>query len=195
MSNIARMKAITTTLERPIARSLGMTFVFAAMTAGMAQIGFHLPNNPVPVTFQVLAMLLSGLLLGSRLGALAQLEYIIAGLAGAPIFYGFSHGPAVLLGPSGGYLPGMVLGASVTGLIFERAKKQDVFRASLAGLAGAAIVWWCGFTWLCMLGTATGANHPQLWAWLLGVAPFMGVDLLKVTVASMVATGKVNWKR
>jgi biotin transport system substrate-specific component len=180
--------------ERPRAYGLGATLVFAAATAITAQVGFRLPFTPVPVTFQVLAVVLSGMLLGSRLGALAQLEYLVVGLAGAPIFAHFTGGPAVLLGPSGGYLPGFVAGAYVTGLLFERARNRDIKHAMVAGMAGVAALYTLGVAWLAVWLKLTSAPFVPS-ALLLGVVPFIGVDAVKVAVASMFAAGAMRWKR
>jgi biotin transport system substrate-specific component len=189
------MKAITTTLERPIARTLGMTLVFAAITAAAAQISFRLPGNPVPITLQVLGVVLSGLLLGSKRGALAMIQYAAAGIAGAPVFAGWTGGPAALLGPSGGYIPGFILGAFLAGWIFEHARNQDVRHAIIAGSAGVAGIYLLGVPWLAIWFTFCHSPQPWLQAWTLGACPFIGPDAAKVVFASMVATGKVRWKR
>ena len=72
----------------------------AAVTAVAAQIA--IPIFPVPFTLQVLAVILSGLLLGSRYGALAQAIYVLVGAVGAPVFAEFSSGLGRVLGPTGG---------------------------------------------------------------------------------------------
>jgi len=189
------MRAIAGKLDNSIVRGLGTTLVFAGLTAVLAQVAFRLPGTPVPVTFQVLGVALSGLLLGSRLGALAQFEYLLAGLAGAPVFAGWSGGPTAIVGPSGGYIPGFVLGALVTGAIFERCRRQDAPRAFAAGMAGVAAIYLCGVAWLSVWLRIGGGIWHGLPAWLLGVAPFVGVDALKVTVAAMIATGASRWRR
>jgi biotin transport system substrate-specific component len=53
------------------------TALMAAVTAVAAQIA--IPIFPVPFTLQVLAVVLSGLLLGPRYGALAQVIYLLVG--------------------------------------------------------------------------------------------------------------------
>src|SRR5215203_1315837 len=66
--------------------------LMAAVTAVAAQIAIPLPFSPVPFTLQVLAVILSGLLLGPRYGALAQVVYVLVGAVGVPVFSGFSGG-------------------------------------------------------------------------------------------------------
>src|SRR5215216_5325541 len=90
--------------------------LMAAVTAVAAQITIPLPFSPVPFTLQVLAVILSGLLLGPRHGALAQAIYILVGAVGAPVFAGFSGGLGVILGPTGGYIVSYPIAAALAGL-------------------------------------------------------------------------------
>ena len=92
------------------------TALMAAVTAVAAQIAIPLPFSPVPFTLQVLAVILSGLLLGSRYGALAQAIYVLVGAVGVPVFAQFSGGLGVVLGPTGGYLLSYPLAAAIAGL-------------------------------------------------------------------------------
>ena len=86
---------------------------FAALTAAGAQI--EIPNSPVPFTLQTLFVLLSGALLGPRLGTVSMLAYLGAGAAGLPVFSSFGFGVARLLGPTGGYLLAFPAAAFVAG--------------------------------------------------------------------------------
>ena len=74
------------------------------------------PFSPVPFTLQVPAVVLSGLLLGPRYGALAQAIYLLVGAVGVPVFAEFKGGLGVLLGPTGGYLLSYPIAAAVAGL-------------------------------------------------------------------------------
>jgi len=187
------MKTALITLDRPITRSLGATLIFAALTAIFAQAAVRLPFTPIPMTLQVLGVVLSGLFLGSRMGMLSQLEYLAAGLAGAPVFAHFSSGPAAICGPSGGYIPGFVLGAFTTGFFYERSR-GDFVSAFTAGMAGTAAIYICGAGWLAIWLSADGWGAERFGALLLGIAPFIGVDTVKVTLASMIAAGFRRWK-
>jgi len=189
------MRTVALVLDRPAVRGFAATVGFAAVTAVLAQAAVRLPFTPVPVTLQVLAVALAGLFLGSRLGAIAQLEYLAAGLAGVPVFAGGTGGVSALLGPSGGYIPGFVAGAFITGLLFERARRPDLAHAFAAGMAGVAVIYACGAAWLAVWLSAAGGQWPAASAWMLGIAPFIAVDAVKVLLAAMIASGAVRWKR
>jgi biotin transport system substrate-specific component len=76
--------------------------LMVAVTAVAAQIAIPLPFSPIPFTLQVLAVILSGLLLGPLYGALAQAIYVLVGAVGVPVFSQFQGGLGVFIGPKGG---------------------------------------------------------------------------------------------
>src|SRR5512133_2023281 len=130
------------TLARTIPGQLLLATGFALLTAMGAAI--QIPIGPVPITLQVLFVLLSGLVLGSRMGALSQMEYLAIGFAGAPVFAGGKAGIVALLGPTGGYLVGFVVAAYLAGLIAERAGRASRVRFVAAGLIGTAAIYSAG---------------------------------------------------
>ena len=168
-------------------RALLASLAGAALTAVCAQTAFYLPGKPVPITMQVFAVVCCGLMLGSRYAALAQIEFLAAGLLGAPVFAGFRAGPAALLGPTGGYLVGFVAAAFVAGLFFETARHKVLATACVAGLLGTAVIYVFGVSWLAVW---QGSSFPGLAAWMTGVLPFVGVDAVKVALAAMVCVGR-----
>lgn len=142
---------------------------FAVLTAIGARIAVPLPGSPVPFTFEVVAVLAAGFLLGPRLGAASQLTYLAAGAAGLPVFAA-GGGLAYLLGPTGGYLLAYPVAALVVGLI---ARDRGLGWQTVGLLAGVALIYLGGVAWLT---PALGAGR----AIALGAAPFVLVDLLKV---------------
>ncbi len=122
----------------------------AAVTAVAAQIAIPVP--PVPFTLQVLAVILSGLLLGPRYGALAQAVYVLVGSVGVPVFSEFSGGLGVIVGPTGGYLASYPIAAAVAGLaapvIASASRRRALFFGFLWGCAGLVVIYALGATWL-----------------------------------------------
>src|SRR3981081_1740499 len=99
-------------------RSVSLAVVFSLLTALAAQI--VIPIGPVPITGSTFAVLLTGALLGSRLGAMAMIIYLVEGASGLPFFYGGTFGFAHLLGPTGGYLVAFPAGAFIAGAFAEK---------------------------------------------------------------------------
>jgi len=162
-----------------------LTTVFACLTAFGAQM--QVPIGPVPITLQVLFVILSGLVLGSKLGALSQLEYLALGFAGLPVFAQGKSGLIALIGPTGGYLVGFILGAYIAGLLAESVVRPGRIRFFLASLAGTAGIYFCGALWLA---TWFSVDNGTSWvselgnAWQFGVLPFLLMDCGKAVIAS-----------
>lgn len=156
-------------------RNLAGIALFVAFTALTARITIPLPFTPVPITLQVMAVLLAGLVLGPRAGAASQITYLAAIAAGLPLD-ARALGPAALAGPTAGYLLGFVPAAFVTGWLAE---KLSCGRSSrfLAASAGVIVIYAVGTAWLAPI---VGGLRP---AWTLGVAPFILIDLGKALVA------------
>jgi len=159
----------------------GAIVLFTLFTILSARITIPLPFTPVPVTLQVLAVLLAGLVLGARAGALSQLLYLAAIASGLPVD-AYGRGTVALSGPTAGYLFGFVAGAFVTGWVVTRVPASRMGRF-LAALAGLAVLYGCGVTWLAVVMGGLEA------ALLGGLAPFIAVDLLKAAAAASVAEG------
>lgn len=153
----------------PAARKAVGVGAFALLTALGARIAVPLPGTPVPFTFQVVAVLLAGWMLGPRLGAASQAAYLAAGAAGLPVFAA-GGGLAYLLGPTGGYLLAYPAAAALVGLACTRESGWVRQAAGLAG--GIAVIHAGGAGWL-----AAVAGHEA--AVTAGVLPFLGVDGIK----------------
>ena len=175
----------------PFARSIQGQLLLATGFACLTALGavVQIPIGPVPITLQVLFVLLSGLVLGSRLGALSQIEYLAIGFAGAPVFAGGKSGLIALLGPTGGYLVGFVAAAYVAGMVAEAASRPGRVRFFVAGLLGTGAIYSCGMMWLATwfaIGKGTSWTVEMASAWQFGVLPFIMLDAGKALVASFV---------
>lgn len=153
--------------------------LFAALTALTARVTIPLPFTPVPITLQVMAVLLAGLMLGPRAGAISQLVYLATIAAGLPLD-AKALGLASLTGPTAGYLIGFLPAAFVTGWLAEELPATRASRF-VAALAGVTVIYIAGVAWLA---PAVGGLRT---AWMLGVAPFILIDLGKALVAAAVA--------
>ena len=160
--------------------------LMAAVTAVAAQIAVPLPFSGVPFTMQVLAVILTGLLLGPRYGALAMGIYLLVGAVGVPVFAQFSGGLGVILGPTGGYLISYPVAAALAGLAAHAAASAGRGRALafsfVAGTAGLVVIYALGMSWLMVV-----AQLPFAVALVQGVLPFVVFDLIKVGLAALVA--------
>lgn len=160
--------------------------LMVAVTAAAAQIAIPLPFSPVPFTLQVLAVILSGLLLGPRYGALSQALYVLVGAIGVPVFAQFHGGLGVVLGPTGGYLLSYPFAAAIAGLAAHAAanspRRRALTRSFVWGTIGLAVIYALGAAWLSVV-----ADLPVAAAVAQGVLPFVVFDVIKVGLAALVA--------
>jgi len=160
-------------------RSALVVVGFSLLTALAAQVVVPLPFTPVPLTGQTFAVLLTGALLGPRLGALAMLAYLAEGAAGLPFFRGGAGGVGHFSGATAGYLVAFPVAAYVTGHLAERGWDRRFVTAAAAMALGSVVILACGWAWL-----AVGLGGAQ--AFRLGVAPFLPGDVVKIALAAAV---------
>lgn len=167
------------------ARSAGLVVGFSLLTALAAQI--VIPIGPVPITAQTFAVLLTGALLGSRLGSMAMVAYLIEGASGLPFFYGGHGGIGHLLGPTGGYLVAFPAAAFITGAFAEHGWDKRFLTAAAAMAIGSLLILLAGWAWFSVVMRTGPAT-----AFGLSVAPHIIGDIVKVLLAAAVLP--TGWK-
>ncbi|MEO8075329.1 MAG: biotin transporter BioY [Acidobacteriota bacterium] len=160
--------------------------LLAVMTAAAAQVSIPLPFTPVPFTLQPMIVLLGGAALGSRLGMSSQVLYLLAGLAGLPVFAAspvLPQGALRLLGPTGGYLMSYPFAAFLTGLLAERGLDRRYLTSVVAMGTGLALIFACGVTWLAWFARPAAGLGAALRS---GLYPFIPADIIKICLAAAV---------
>lgn len=176
----------TTTLAPTMVRRSGLVAEATLVLTGVlllalsAQVVIPLWFTPVPLTGQTFAVLLVGAAFGSLRGLVTFALYLAVGAAGAPVFSEGAAGWQTLLGPTGGYLAGMLLAVWIVGAAAERGWDRRVRSSVPAMLAGNAVIYLFGLTWL---GLYLGTSVTETLA--LGAAPFVIGDLIKIALAAV----------
>ena len=168
---------------RPPLRVAAVGLAFA-LQAVAAQFTIPMPFSLVPFVLTPFVVLLSGAALGSRLGAITQALYILAGVAGAPVFAPSATLPAGalrLLGPTGGYLMAYPLAAFVTGWLAERGWDRRYVTSVAAMFLGLLVIFAGGVSWLSI-----SVTHSIPVAIQTGFLPFIPADIFKVLVAAAI---------
>lgn len=170
-------------------RSVSLAVAFSLLTALAAQI--VIPVGPVPITAQTFAVLLTGALLGSRLGAMAMIVYLVEGASGLPFFYGGHGGITHLLGPTGGYLIAFPAAAFITGAFAENGWDKRFYSAVAAMAVGSIVILLAGWAWFSIL-----MHTAPIAALKLSVMPHIAGDIIKILLAAAVLpTGWAVLKR
>ncbi|MFJ7406239.1 MULTISPECIES: biotin transporter BioY [unclassified Lysinibacillus] len=148
----------------------------AAIIAVLAQVTIPLPL--IPITGQTLAVGLVVTILGTRLGTLSVLVYILLGTAGIPVFSGMSGGYGIVIGPTGGYIVGFLAAAVLMGLYLNKFGITFV-QAIIANIIGMVVTLAFGTVWLKIVGDLTWTS-----AFMGGAVPFIVVGILKAVLAA-----------
>ncbi len=179
---------MTTTAQAP-ARSTTVDLALVAALAAVIAVCSILPAINVstfaPITLQTFGVLLAGALLGARRGLLAVLLWVAVGAAGLPVFANGKSGLPVLVGPTGGYIVGFVLGAALLGLVVQRLARQGQATNPLAiilgGIAALLVIHAVG-----IIGLNLRAGLDLVAAAKVDAAFWIG-DILKLVATGLVA--------
>ena len=175
--------------ELTLVHKIILAFAFACITGLVAQFRFYLPWTPVPITGQVFAVLLAGVLLG-RFGGVSQIMYVGLGAVGLPWFAGFNGGLAYIAGPTGGYIIGFILAAFFVGYFTDRYVKSRKFVAMfpLMLFATFVLIYVPGLVQLYLWSTLVAGTSVGIIELLtMGMIPFIAGDVTKTVVAAAVA--------
>lgn len=168
----------TNSLAKNVALVIGASLVISIC----ARLSVPLPFTPVPFTLANVALLVAGLLLGSRRAGAAALLYLVYGAAGMPVLSPAGPGGiAQLLGATAGYLWAFPLVAFVAGWISERGDRSFA-RNLVAAIAGDAVLFVGGITWLFAF------THSWQKALMLGGYWFVFGEIIKIMASAGLAS-------
>lgn len=170
---------------RAFALDAGLVAVGAAVVALLAQV--EIPLWPVPITGQTLGVIVVGAALGAWRGAAALTTYMLAGLAGLPVFAGFTGTIAALGKPSFGFVIGFIVSAFVAGWFAQRAWDRRPVLAFVGFAAASAVPFLFGIPYMALvLNVGMGLDY-SFWGLLeVGLLPFIVGGLIKAALAAAI---------
>lgn len=145
----------------------------------LAQVEIRLPWTPVPITGQTFGVALVALTFGRKRAAAVLTGYLAIGGLGAPVFTLGQSG--LVVGPTLGYLFGMLVAANVVGFLADRGYTRSFGKALFAAYVGSFFIFGFG-----LLGLALFVGNENLL--MAGLLPFLPGDLIKNTMAAWIAT-------
>ncbi len=162
----------STILERIL-----LSLCFAFFTGVLAQITIRLPFTPVPVTGQVLGVLLSSIFLG-RYACISQIFYLAGGTV-IPWFHGATFLSA---GATTGYIIGFIPAAWIVGYCLDRTEYTPFWLIAASMITGIFVIHFSGVVWLCaVLRVGIGKGI------MLGSVPFIFIDVMKAFISVGIA--------
>ena len=158
-----------------------------------------IPVGIVPIVLQNALCILTGTIIGGYFGGLPTLLFVLAGIIGLPVFAGGTSGIGVILGPTGGFYPGYILGAVVAGFIAGRPKMEkglsaiSVVRVVVAMIAGMVVLYipgvWRFAVWATGAGKVPADSNVMAYTMGACVIPFIPGDVIKTVVSIPIALG------
>jgi biotin transport system substrate-specific component len=166
----------------------GLVVAGASIVALLAQV--EIPLWPVPITGQTLGVIVVGAALGAWRGAAALTTYLFAGLAGLPVFAGFTGTVAILAKPSFGFIIGFIVAAFVAGWFAERAWDRKPLLA-FGGFAIASIMPFVfGIPYMAFILNVVGGGEFSFEQILgFGLWPFIVGGIIKAGIAALLIPG------
>ena len=185
-----RVLADAVTGRRSLATDLALIAAGTVIVALLAQVS--VPLWPVPITGQTLGVVIVGAALGAWRGAASLALYLVAGLAGLPIFADFTGGPLSVLKPSFGFVIGFVFAAFAIGWLAERDWDRRFWPALAGFLAASVIPFLFGVPYLAVVLGGLGLDNSLPAVMQAGVYPFVLGGVVKAVVAA--AAVPLAWK-
>ena len=138
----------------------------------------------VPITLQVMIIVLVALILHPVHALIAQLLYTLIGLAGLPVFSGYKSGFAALASPTGGFIIGFIFAAFLVSLLKGSGEgKYAVVRYILVAVfVGIPAVYIPGIIWFSFVQKVDLITSAKLVA-----ASFLLVDIAKCVISALFA--------
>ncbi len=172
--------------------------ILVALMATLTTIGAYIsiPLGPVPFTLQTFFVMLSGMLLGSKKGALSMIVYVSMGLVGMPVFANGMSGLSIIAKPTFGYLLGFIIASYVIGKLAEMTKEKENQKMwfTVIPFVGMFIIYLVGVPYLFMIfNTLITPDSPINFVTALkyGFTPFILIDSIKAVIAGIVAMAVV----
>lgn len=173
---------------RTLDLTLAAMFVaLMAIGANISTIAPFLHVGGVPITLQTFFAILAGAILGSRVGSIAMVVYMLVGLVGVPVFADFTGGLTTIIKPTFGFIVSYILAAYIIGKLVEKNKSLPVF--IIASLIGMAVNYLLGTNWMYFAykfwaGAPEGFSYKMAWLWMVAPLP---KDLILSVLAGIMA--------
>ena len=189
-----------------VTKNFVVIFIGSLIFALSARIKIDIP--PVPVTMQTLVLLVFAMSVGWKISVATFLLYLFEGSVGLPFFANPPYGGfAYVLGPSGGYLFGMLIAAFTVGYLAELNYDKKYLKSLLSMFLGTFIIFFFGILWLTywvliqpdttltfLCERENVACNTEMWnlsqsfnlALILGLFKFMITEPIKIALAALI---------
>lgn len=165
---ITQQKVRTTSLIQDQSLSLFEKLAIIIASSGLLVLSAKMmvPFWPVSLTFQPLAVITLGIVLGPRMALGATVAYLLEGTAGLPVFADSLSYPglAMLTKPSAGFLISFPIAAFVAGVLAEKGWTSTWLKSTALFAVAYTIMYGMGVSWLAgLFGLEIAFQNMLLW--------------------------------
>ncbi|MCI8326387.1 MAG: biotin transporter BioY [Lachnospiraceae bacterium] len=161
-------------------KDMSVIAMVTAVISIISPFSIPIPISPIPITLSFFALFLAGIILGKWKGVISTIVYLLLGMAGLPVFTGFTGGIQKFVGPTGGYLVGYVFLVFFIGLFVEKFPGK-ILMYVVGGILGIIACYAFGTAWF-VIQYQTGIME----ALTMCVFPYIPLDLVKLVCAVVV---------
>lgn len=177
MSNETRTESKTNTYL------MARIAIITALLCVLAPFSIPIPFSPVPLSLTNFVIFLGLFVLSWKPAAISVEIYLLIGIAGLPVFSGFSGGFAKIAGPTGGYLIGFIPLVIMAGIMMSRGKDRSNWYLyyAIGAILGEAVLYVFGTAWLSY---TLGVGFIE--GLFMGVIPYLPGDIVKIALAAKI---------
>lgn len=168
-------------MKSSITKNITFIALFTALMCVLSP--FSIPMQPVPITLATLVVYIIAGLFDIKFATLPIILYIVIGMIGVPVFSNGQSGISVLMGPTGGFIFGYVLGALAESLLLQFFRnKKWMYPVSM--VVATVFIYVFGLIWFMVYMNNIGKPRTLEAALMACVVPFLIGDAIKIVAAS-----------
>lgn len=161
-------------------KNLVITALMAAIMCILGPLSLPLPFTPVPISLINFAIYITAFVLSCKYCTLGYIVYILIGAIGLPVFSSFGAGIDKIVGPTGGYIIGLIFTAFICSIVNEKFAGK-IYMYVIGMVVGLAVAYVFGTLWF-MYQQGMGFRQSLV----LCVIPFLIGDVVKIVMATII---------
>lgn len=160
-------------------KKMAVTALMTAVLCILTPVSIPIFITPVPISLGVLAIYLTAYVLSPIDSLISVSIFLLLGMAGLPVFSGYTGGIGKIVGPTGGYIIGFLFTVYISSLFINL--KKGVLFDIIGMVLGLALCYLTGTLWF-----SYNQGKGFIASLSVCVVPFLIGDAIKIIIAAIV---------